>query len=321
MSYVIGVDGGGTKTTCLFLEADRNEMPEKPMVVTGEGTNPHVIGFQEAGVRLEALIRKGMQQYSIAPSELTGVGLGLAGIGRAEDETEMSRIVGTIFLNLKLSENCNLFVGSDSLAAWRGSLLPNTYEGILVVAGTGSNAIGVNQSGKIHRCGGWGHLLGDEGSGYYLSLKALSSIAKAADGRGPETIITELVLQKLKLEDPRQLVRYIYSRTHEKHEIARLAESVIKASEQKDEVAVKILTEAAEELVLHVETLAVNGFAPTTPVTAAGSIFKHSAIIKEYFIDQIHQRNLGVFTEPYAPPEFGAALLAQIRKEGGVEND
>ncbi|REJ10252.1 N-acetylglucosamine kinase [Halobacillus trueperi] len=310
MNYVIGIDGGGTKTTCLFLEADHCTYPEQPKVVQGPGTNPHQIGFEEAGRRLKTLIEKGLQTFNLDSAQIIGVGFGLAGIGRPEDEQEMKKIVEDIFLGLSFSENCDLFIGSDSLAALKGALSPQKEPGILVISGTGSNAIGVNRDGSIHKCGGWGHLIGDEGSGYHLSLKALSYIAKAADGRREETLLTRLVLGKLNLYNPEDLVRYIYGSPHEKHEIAKLATCVIEASEQKDEVAVKLLKEAADELVLHVESIARRGFERDKTITAAGSIFKHSKVLKQHFIQQIETRGLGVYREPYAPPEFGAAMLA-----------
>lgn len=325
MKYVIGVDGGGTKTTCLFLEADCIHYPEKPKVITGEGTNPHTIGFQASGYRLEKLIRQGMDKFSIHPSQISGIGFGLAGVGREADEKEMNRVARDIFANLHLFENCHAFIGSDSHAALQGALGCRGASGILVIAGTGSNAIGLDPHGEVHKCGGWGHVIGDEGSGYYISLKALSKITKSADGRALETALTSIVLKKLKLEKTEQLVRYIYSSPHEKHEIAALASCVIQASEQNDETAIGILQDAANELVLHVESLVAKGCPTNKPVMVAGSIFNHSKIVKDQFIDAIEKKNLGFFTEAYAPPEFGAALLvrqgAANEREGGAGND
>ncbi|MBX0357595.1 N-acetylglucosamine kinase [Halobacillus sp. Nhm2S1] len=310
MNYVIGIDGGGTKTTCLFLEANHCTYPKQPKVIQGPGTNPHQIGFEEAGRRLMALIEKGLQTFNVDSAQIIGIGFGLAGIGRPEDEDKMKKIVQNIFWNLSFSENLNSFIGSDSLAALKGALSLRDKSGILVISGTGSNAVGVDLEGGIHKCGGWGHLIGDEGSGYYLSLKALSKVAKAADGRGEETLMTPLILEKLHLHKPEDLVRHIYGRPQEKHEIAKLATCVIEASEQKDEVAVRILEQAADELVLHVESIARRGFERDTNITAAGSIFKHSKVLKQHFIQKIETKGLGVYREPYAPPEFGAAMLA-----------
>ncbi|SEH40881.1 BadF-type ATPase [Halobacillus karajensis] len=323
MKYVIGIDGGGTKTTCLFLQENQSTFPEKPMKITGNGTNPHIIGFHEAGKRLKALLFEGMEKFSLKPSQITGVGFGLAGVGRTEDEWEMTRIAREIFFDLHFSENSHLFMGSDSLAALKGALPPKVDSGILVISGTGSNAVGINREGAIHKCGGWGHLIGDEGSGYYLSVKALSKVAMEADGRGRSTLLTPLILRKLQLSEPAQLVRYIYGQPHEKQEMAKLAACVIEASEQNDEVAVHLLKEGADQLIAHVESLAGRGFARDTMVAVAGSIFKHSSVLKHHFIEQLEQRGLGQFSEAYAPPEFGAALLAapMRSKEGGAHND
>ncbi|WP_226580735.1 N-acetylglucosamine kinase [Halobacillus litoralis] len=320
MNYVIGIDGGGTKTTCLFLEASQNTAPQQPLLITGAGTNPHTIGFNESGRRLESLIDEGLKRYGIHPAEITGVGFGLAGVGRKEDEIQMTEVIQSIFFNLRMSENCHFFIGSDTQAALKGALPPEVKEGILVIAGTGSNAIGMDENGNIHKCGGWGHLIGDEGSGYHISLKALSKVAKAVDGRGPETEITALLLKECGLQSPHHLVRYIYQHPREKHEIARLAACVIQASEMGDAAAIEILEEAAEELVLHVKSLINKGLKPGGCVTVAGSIFTYSSIVREHFKQQLKKQELGTFTPSYASPEYGAALLAKPYR-GGMYND
>ncbi|MFZ0369655.1 MAG: BadF/BadG/BcrA/BcrD ATPase family protein [Halobacillus sp.] len=313
MNYVIGIDGGGTKTTCLFMEAGQNKLPAQPKRMVGKGTNPHIIGFEEAGARLVNLIRQGLTQFSIAPQQIVGVGCGLAGVGRQDDEEHMTELLRKKFYSLEFSENCHLFVASDSVIALKGALPEESASGMLVIAGTGSNAIAIDENGVIIRCGGWGHLIGDEGSGYYISLKALSKVSKAADGRGQDTAITSLLLSDLNLEQPAQLISYLYGRPHEKHEIARLARHVIAASEQGDEVAIAILQEAAEELILHAASLyrESSSFTSETPVTAAGSIFQHSAVVKQHFIEQLHKRRLGTYCKAFGPPEFGACLLAK----------
>ncbi|MGP4077653.1 N-acetylglucosamine kinase [Halobacillus sp. K22] len=313
MNYVIGIDGGGTKTTCLFMGADQNRIPVQPKRIKGEGTNPHIIGFEEAGARLVNLISQGLTKYSITPQQIIGVGCGLAGVGRQDDEEKMTQILRKKFYTLNFSENFNLFITSDSVIALKGALPKEAGSGMLIMAGTGSNAVAVEESGNILRCGGWGHLIGDEGSGYYLSLKALSQIAKAADGRGPATAMSSFLLNDLNLEEPKQLISYWYGRPHEKHEIAQLAKHVITASEQGDEVAVALLQDAAGELVLHAESLFQQSSSLTseTPVTAAGSIFQHSEVLKQYFIKHLHKRRLGTFCEALGPPEFGACLLAK----------
>ncbi|MCA1010441.1 N-acetylglucosamine kinase [Halobacillus halophilus] len=313
MNYVIGIDGGGTKTTCLFMEAGQSKLPEEPKRLVGKGANPHIIGFEEAGTRLVNLIRQGLSKFAIAPQQIVGVGCGLAGVGRQDDEELMTELLRKKFYPLNLSENCHLFVTSDSVIALKGALPEEAASGMLVIAGTGSNAIAMDNSGKIIRCGGWGHLIGDEGSGYYISLKALSKVSKAVDGRGRDTAITSLLLSGLHLEQPDQLISYMYGRSHEKHEIARLAKYVIAASEQGDEVAIALLQEAADELLLHAASLhrQSSSFTSETPVTAAGSIFQHSTVIKQHFIEQLHRRRMGTYCKAFGPPEFGACLLAK----------
>lgn len=318
MTYIIGIDGGGTKTTCLFLECGGTTYPKHPLMVNGPGTNPHVVGFEEAGRRLEHLLRHGMQTFSLTPRDISGAGMGLAGVGRPDEVEQMTGIVQTLFFNLKFSENLNLFITSDVHAALKGSLPPGMDEGMLLISGTGSNAVGITAAGKLVKCGGWGHLMGDEGSGYQLSLKALSKVAKAADGREASTQLTSLILQTCGLERPEQLIRYMYERPFEKKEIAAFAPCVIKASEQGDQTAVNLLKEAAEELVLHIGSLVKQGVDPKAPVSVAGSIFTHSHVLRNHVGRLLEDRQFGSLTDPYAPPEYGAALLG---KPAGMDKE
>ncbi|WP_027954998.1 N-acetylglucosamine kinase [Halobacillus kuroshimensis] len=318
MTYIIGIDGGGTKTTCLFLKADERAYPKRPLMVKGPGTNPHVVGFEEAGRRLESLIRHGMKTFSLAPQEISGAGMGLAGVGRRDEIEQMVGTMRTIFFNPYFSENLNLYITSDVHAALKGSLAPGIEEGMLLISGTGSNAVGITAEGKIVTCGGWGHLIGDEGSGYHLSLKALSKVAKAADGRGEPTQMTSYILRACGLERPEQLIRCLYDRPFEKKEVAALAPYIIEASEQGDKAAVDLLKEAAEELVLHIESLVKQGVDPKAPVSAAGSILTYSQVLRNHVGKLLEDRQFGPLTDPYAPPEYGAALLG---RSAGMEKE
>ncbi|WP_079478085.1 N-acetylglucosamine kinase [Halobacillus salinus] len=324
--FRVGIDGGGTKTKCLFLESSRTEMPEQPLSITGAGSNPHIVGFEEAARRIKELVLEGCTRYNISPEQIASIGIGLAGLGRANDIKRMEEALDALFFSLNLSENTEYYIESDSEIALEGALAPEVRSGMLVIAGTGSNAVARDEVGGFYRCGGWGHLLGDEGGAYYLSLKALSSVAKAQDGRGPRTMLSELVLQALDLEHEQGLIQYMYEKPREKQEVAQLASLVIKACEKGDEVATRLIEEAADELVLHVAILAKQSayFNERTPVTVAGSMFTFSPTLKRAFQNRLLGRKLGVFQEPHAPPEFGAVMLGKkaenVREGGGVHD-
>ncbi|WP_179107322.1 N-acetylglucosamine kinase [Sediminibacillus massiliensis] len=309
MSYLIGIDGGGTKSTCLFMK----EGGQQTLLVTGEGTNPHAVGFETMRDRIQKMMEEGIHELSINPAEIKGVCCGLAGVGRRNDARKADREIRQIFFNLKLSENCVLEICSDTYIALRGALPPGKTHGILVISGTGSNAIGQTESGRLYRTGGWGHLLGDEGSGYQIGLHALNKVTRAHDSRGPQTILTNMILEELKLRETTDLVNYFYSTPRSKKDIARFAKLVIEASRLGDEAAIEILLQAANELILHVESLFKSSphFNTNTPVTTAGSIFKYSDLIRTRFTETILSKNLGTYQSSYQIPAYGAAMIAR----------
>lgn len=317
MAYVIGIDVGGTKTECLFQRIDialsnnvsqNHELP----IITGEGCNPNVVGYKRMKKILEKLIKQGLDKYSIPPTEISSICIGLAGVGRDQEKEQVEHRLLEIIAKLDLSENIPYFICNDAHIALRGALSPTAKEGILVISGTGSVAFGINREGENYRSGGWGHILGDEGSGYEIGLQALRKVCSAFDQREKKTLITQLVLKELNLNTETELISYMYTTPKEKKEIAFFAKFVIQASEENDEVASKILKRAAAELVQHVKSLfrQTRSFDSSTPVVTAGSIFQYSSIIQEYFKREIKEEKLGSYHESISSPVEGAARIA-----------
>ena len=147
---------------------------------------------------------------------------------------------------------------------------------MVIVAGTGSIAYGVDASKRACRAGGWGYLLGDEGGGFWIGRAALAAVVRAFDGRGPATRLTELVLAEMHLATPSELIHAIYDRGLQRHAIAGLAGVVQRATEAGDAVAGEILDRAATELAAAaasvVTRLGMRG--DVFPTVLAGGIFK-----------------------------------------------
>jgi N-acetylglucosamine kinase-like BadF-type ATPase len=121
--------------------------------------------------------------------------------------------------------------------------------GVVIVCGTGSIAYGRDRAARAARAGGWGHILGDEGSGYWIGRHALRAVARAADGRGPATALTDRVLNHFAVAGPSDLIREVYERDLRHHAVAQLARVVQQARDEGDELATQILERAAHELV------------------------------------------------------------------------
>lgn len=316
MSYVIGIDGGGTKSVCLFkkIGTPSFQSPEQhSLLISGNALNPQVIGFQEMRIRIQQLIEQGLQQFQIKPAEISALCCGLAGVRREQDKGLTCQEMQKIKLYFNFSEYFKFFIFSDSYIAWRGAFKPDNRSGILVISGTGSNCIGITENGDVFKSGGWGHLLGDEGSGYDIGRSALRHIARAHDLRDEGTILTEMIFDELKLKNIEDLIQYMYRNQLDKKDIAKFAKLVIKASECGDPVSIRILKKAAGELATHVQSLfkKSSAFNPDTPVTTTGSIFEHSSILKEEFVRKLDQNHLGIYQKPWQSPVYGAAMVAE----------
>jgi N-acetylglucosamine kinase-like BadF-type ATPase len=168
--------------------------------------------------------------------------IGTAGADRADEKSIIKEIIRvTGFFG-------RIIVTNDAEIALYGGT--HGEEGIIIISGTGSICYGRNSSGDICRAGGWGHIIGDEGSGYDIGAKALRAIVRSYDGRAENTIMTSMILEHLKIEKPEGLINYVYRSGIGKQEIAGLAYLVDKAYNLGDAAAGEILKGASYELYL-----------------------------------------------------------------------
>jgi N-acetylglucosamine kinase-like BadF-type ATPase len=147
--------------------------------------------------------------------------------------------------------------------------------GIVVVAGTGSIAYGVDPAGNEARAGGWGYLLGDEGSAFWLGHYAVRHAIRAADGRGVETILYQLICDKLEVSDPRELVEWFYDQELSRNRVAELASLVETACGEGDEAAQTLMDQAAKHLASAARSVTHQlDFPDRHPIVLAGGAFK-----------------------------------------------
>ena len=167
--------------------------------------------------------------------------LGIAGVDRGDD----AATIGGVMRRLGFRDR-TLIVNDALIALVAGAGQPT---GVVLVAGTGSIAYGVNPAGIAARSGGWGPVLADEGSGYWIGRRALVAIMRNADGRGPRTALTPMVLERFGLARPDDLVNEVYEGPERRQLVATLGPLVEEARAGGDAVAAEILREAAIELV------------------------------------------------------------------------
>jgi N-acetylglucosamine kinase-like BadF-type ATPase len=233
--HVLGVDSGGSKTVALLADASGIVIAE----ARGGGANLQVQGELEVEKTLHAVIDEVLSAQHVTPAAAC---LGIAGVDRERD----GQTIRSVMRRLGFRER-TLIVNDALIALVAGG---GIGPGLVLVSGTGSIAYGVSPDGFAARAGGWGSALGDEGSAYWIGRRALGAVTREADGRGPATRLTALVLERMSLSRPQQLIAAIYDGGHNPRTIAELASTVERARLDGDAVATEILSDAATELVL-----------------------------------------------------------------------
>jgi len=239
--HVLGIDAGGTKTVCLLADGRGTIVAEG----RGGGANLHTSGELQVEKVLHEVMEEAIGDREITPA---AVCLGIAGVDR-DDEARTVRAIMR-----RIGYKSRIVVVNDALVALVAGA--GNESGIVIIAGTGSIVYGRNARFEAARAGGWGHIIGDEGSGYWIGREALAAIMRAADGRGPETRLTEDVLAHFNIDDVSRLPRIVYDRELPRMSVAALGPIVQQARELGDAVALNILERAADELVLAARSVA-----------------------------------------------------------------
>ncbi len=232
--HVLGIDAGGTKTVGYLADESGRVLAE------GRAGGANLQREGELGVEktLHAVMDQALGERGL---ELAAIGLGMAGVDRERDGTVVRGIMR------RIAARSRVVVVNDALIA----LVAGVGEdpGVVIICGTGSIAYGRNSLDQAARAGGWGHILGDEGSGYWIGRQALRAVARAADGRGPATALTARILSHFGASEVPQLVGEVYDREQRHPDLAQLARLVQQARDEGDEVATQLLELAAHELV------------------------------------------------------------------------
>jgi N-acetylglucosamine kinase-like BadF-type ATPase len=259
--HVLGIDAGGTKTMCLLADEHGRVIAE----ARGGGANLQAAGELEVEKVLHQVMDAVLADREGLPAAIC---LGIAGVDRPEDADAVRGIMRRIGFKIPA-----LVVNDALIALVAGA---GELPGVVLVAGTGSIAYGKDAAGRATRSGGWGYLLGDEGGGFWIGRAALSAVVRQYDGRGPATLLTELVLDRLSLGRPTDLIREIYYRDVRRHTIAGLASLVQTAMDRGDAVAGDILRRGGVELAAAASSvitrLGMRG--DVFPTILAGGIFE-----------------------------------------------
>ena len=304
---LIGIDGGGTDTvTYLGVLGDTDSF-----VVAGRGksgsSNRNAVGLETALGHLDQSIQFAFEDAKIPRQPATSACLALAGVDRATQHAPFKVWAE----ELQLSKH--LLVSNDALpviyAANRDGL------GLALIAGTGSLCLGRTESGYTARCGGWGGLFGDEGSGYRIAIEALRAAARDEDGRGPSTELLTGLRDRLDVHKLYHAIPLLYDPRTSRAEIASYAPLVFEIAENGDPVAAKIIEQAAislSELVTTVHAKLNQSPLPPTVGLAGGVLTRQLAFSKRVAQKTENQMQSPIETVIVTEPALGALRMAQL---------
>jgi glucosamine kinase len=254
-----GIDGGGTKTTLALADDEGREIARR-VGAAGLVDPRHPAATADM---LAALVRDALAGEGIAdkPAALCA---GLAGVGNEHERRQVEAALAAAGVAERVR------VTTDGEIAMDGAL--GGQAGVLIIAGTGSVAYGRGEDGRVERCGGWGMVVGDEGSAWSLGRNGLAAALRAADGRGAATALLPHFLQLLELDGPSGIPPW--AGRAEKAAVAALAVHVIEAAERGDAVALQVVEREARELACHAVALArrLEPWSGTVPVVFHGGV-------------------------------------------------
>jgi len=296
------MDGGGTKTKCILTDINLNPIYE----TTGGPSNFLVIKTEKVSETILNLFVDCTSSQKISAIDIDAIVLGTTGGGRRSDAEDLENQIMKDALQKSIVLN-KLRVESDARIALEGAF--SGKEGSILIAGTGSIMFGKDESGEIHRVGGFGRYIGDEGSGYRIGRIGLNAVARFFDGRAKQTKIADLLEQEFSISSSEELITEVYRNSFD---IASVAPLVFDAAETGDKIAQRILEDEANELLLHVYAMKTKLNVPTLRVSLIGSLLTTPNYFSYLFNEMVIRKFNDVqIKEAEHSPEFGAALMAK----------
>jgi glucosamine kinase len=301
---VLGIDGGATKTLAALLDLERGTLHlgyGGPSNEDAVGTRAAVVGLLEAAD--EAVAR--------------------AGIDGERLDAEVIALAGTdtdaVARHVRAARSEDWLVVNDVVAAW--ATATGAQPGIGVISGTGSNVFGVGgRAGadlRTWRAGGWGHLLGDEGSGYWFGIESIKAALRDREGSGPETELSEAAVEFFGVPSVEALAARVYAKPLSKGEIAAFAIETAKLAEDGDTVACELYRRGAgllgEQIAAVIHRAGLQG---AFPVGLIGSAFKAGAVFVEPLTRAMHELAPEAWVSVVEMAPVGGSLLLAMRACG-----
>lgn len=306
MAFIVGMDGGGTKTAVIVTHDDQEEPVRSftagPINYNGGDAGAIAAAFGE--------IFKQIRSCCTSLAEVNHVCIGAAGV---------SNPAVARFLEQQVRDNGYsgpLTITGDQETALYGA--QNAMQGIILIAGTGSICFGVNEKGERHRTGGFGHLIDDEGSGYYIGRELLSVLVQAEDGRTADTMIPALVYKQLGLGTVQEIIGFVYHKNTTKKDIAALAPVMTAACGLGDAQALKLAEQCAAGLFELVVPVIERLKLYESKVAIAGSVLQKSRFVREALERKLARSYPQTqLIMPVHNAAYGAVLLGKSKMSNG----
>lgn len=311
--YIIGIDGGGTKTRGVLVRG-KKLLSQAETGSTRLGT----VGYGEVTERLLNLIEELCHRAGIAPDDVHATTIGLAGVWLPHEGKRFEHLLRMVGRERKISLQY-LNITSDAAIALHGAL--NGASGIVLIIGTGTIAIAKTPTGEIVRCGGWGIEIDDEGSGAWLGKECLSAVARALDGRGPHTSMVQKMEELFPLfhaDEPRSLVAAFYEREFDYQTLAPL---VLESAEEGDAVALDIVSRGTLHLLEMIKVLRERYFSDqeTVLLSFLGGIADADTILARQLKESLPQIPGIVYQNPAGTALDGAVSLSRFLLESSTK--
>jgi N-acetylglucosamine kinase-like BadF-type ATPase len=318
--YVMGVDGGATKTLAAVLDLGPVEGAGEKLLYLGHGgpSNEDAVGARAAVEALLGAADEALGRAGIESGDLGAAVLGIAGTDTADVER-----------NVLAARTDAWIVVNDVVAAW--ATATGVGPGVAAIAGTGSNVFGVNLDGgetRAWRAGGWGHALGDEGSGYWLGVQSIKAALRDREASGPATAITGVAPAFFGVASIEAVAAAVYSKPLSKGEIAAFGIETARLAEEGDVVACRLYERGARELGEQVAAVIeqtglgdpdASGRPREFPVGLIGSAYKAGPVFVDPLTRAIHELAPGARVGAVEMAPVGGSLLLAARACGRSE--
>ena len=306
---VVGVDGGGSKTRVIVADAQGTQLAD----VTGPGSAVRPGQAEHSAEVIAAALADALASCDMTHVVPKVLCVGVAGAAREPERQEIWQALAGRDLAEEVVIHPDFSIALDDAFG--------DGPGVLLISGTGSAAFGRSPGGQTARCGGWGPVCGDEGSGAWIGRRALSVVTASADGREPETALVGAILTAAQVNEPQELVAWAAKATPAL--FASLAPVVSSVANAGDLRANAIIALAVEELVLHVRTLSRTLFGDeraTTPVALTGGMLTRGTTLRKRLEQRLRSAVPGAQLHTGEVNPARGAVRAALRYVGETAN-